>query len=197
MADNPFITSGNRVQYLRHLLNHSRTSFSERYGISPSTLRQWESSKKAETSERVSIILSEALRGELNINVDWLRTGEGNSPTLKETRQLDFYDLSVAYDDAFRLIDRYRSEKLEIITISNNDWRPWLSSGDIVIASQAAKVPIKNRLYIVTSNEGIRYSGFIISLENSLLTLDTGNGTIENLYKPLDIMKVIQIRYLS
>lgn len=102
--------------------------------------------------------------------------GDGEVPYIKESNQYDFLDLSAVFEDSYNFIERFGSQDLVLVTVPNNDWKPWLSSGDVIIACKDKNLLNNQNLKVVTSSEGIRYFGFIVSMNDKSIILSTTRG---------------------
>lgn len=191
-----FVFSGDRIKYLRLLLNFSRAKFSEKYGIPITTLRKWESSKDTSSSDKAALTLVKLLHNEINLTLEWTKHGDGELPCIKENSQYDFQDLSSIFEDSYKFIERFGGQDLVLVTIPNNDWKPWLSSGDIIIACNDKNLVKNKNIKIVTSSEGIRYFGFIVEMNDKHITLSNIIGETIKITSYDEILTAIQIRYL-
>ena len=122
--------------------------------------------------------------------------GDGEVPYIKESNQYDFLDLSAVFEDSYNFIERFGSQDLVLVTVPNNDWKPWLSSGDVIIACKDKNLLNNQNLKVVTSSEGIRYFGFIVSMNDKSIILSTTRGVTVTINTYDEILTAIQIRYL-
>ncbi|PLS23379.1 hypothetical protein C0U40_04430 [Amylibacter cionae] len=101
---------GGRLQAAREAKGLTVQGLSEKLGVQPETIEQWESDEDSPRSNRISM-----LAGLLNVSIIWLITGESNGTSNIE----DSYDRPVAINDALGEIAQLKEtlagalEKLE------------------------------------------------------------------------------------
>jgi DNA-binding transcriptional regulator YiaG len=134
------IARGKRVKSLRKLTDLSRRTFAQKYGVTASTLQNWEEARVNGLSEKGAFKIVEALKSEgIHCTVDWLLNGTGQAPKLPEHLLLDALPTSsVENKNETELI----TKELEIFlghyadstyyTIKDDGMAPQFNQGDIV-----------------------------------------------------------------
>lgn len=129
-----------RVRGLRDALRYSRQKFCDKYakyGVTPSTLQSWEMVRWNGLTERGAEILATVFREEgLNVTVEWLLFGVGESP-LKMASQLKIaHSVAKVWGDEtiaqeLRFFHQLNQEAVDAVVVDDG-FAPWLAPGDRV-----------------------------------------------------------------
>lgn len=193
-----FSESGNRIRFIRHLTGKSRQYFSEKYDLSPSTLRAWETSKVISKKAAIRVCDTFSAEGVL-LDINWIYGGQGDMPTLEKVT-LDL-DKNISYEediniiqDLFSFKERHK-DSVDAIVL-NSELEPLCYIGNYV-----AGVPIKtnleileNKLCIVVSDKGGKYIGLLSKFNEAFVLKNTKQVVIYKIGNRDLIYKVTLVR---
>jgi transcriptional regulator with XRE-family HTH domain len=84
------LSLASRFKLFRELLGFSQKEFADKLGVSQKAISQWERGERA-----IPAVILKELKEHLNLNIDWLLTGEGEpfithsaEPVKKKTPQV-------------------------------------------------------------------------------------------------------------
>ena len=123
-------TKGNRLKYIRNLVNLSRKDFCLRFDLNFHTYKSWELDKMSGLSVQASEKIS-ALVHDLGVIVhpDWLITGNGMKPYLVNQ---EIQDISQGQLNREIEIFTHSASNISLYTINDDAMLPYLKVGDIV-----------------------------------------------------------------
>jgi transcriptional regulator with XRE-family HTH domain len=158
---------GQRIRYLREKAGLSRSQFSMKFGISPSTLRSYESGDAPIPD--IKITLFKNIFKEIGFELDRFPTkteaivGKENTPSIS----LNLNDINIK-----REVDFFKSTNLDFIlyTVTNDHMYPIFNPGDIL---GGTKIQIKifmkfsGAICIVIDTDNEKFIGRIIDVKKT------------------------------
>lgn len=182
-------TPGDRLKYLRALLQVSRAYLQEKYGLPEVTLKSWENNKVGLSSAAVKRCVEIYKAEELIVDENWILLGTGLDPVSKVTIAKLFAEPSkmthTPNDENECILTeantfKNSNENAVVFLVSDDEMRPFYKRGDYVGGKLYHGQNLKNAINkdcIVYLKDGSRFLRRLIQNSNDGFNLSCINPT--------------------
>lgn len=189
---------GQRIRYLREKAGLSRSQFSMKFGISPSTLRSYESGDAPIPD--IKITLFKNIFKEIGFELDRFPTkteaivGKENTPSIS----LNLNDINIK-----REVDFFKSTNLDFIlyTVTNDHMYPIFNPGDILGGTKNSDknsfMKFSGAICIVIDTDNEKFIGRIIDVKKDSVFISPCNHSDARSYPFTEVKNALAIAQVT
>lgn len=189
-----FSTPGEQIKYLRELSGLSRSKFSQKYGISPNTLKYIENGKFLVNDNR-KVFFKNIFEG-LGFSFDSIPSNKNNESSFLD--KISKSEINIQYEIDFF---KERNPNYVLYTISNNSMYPIFCTGDIIGGSKISDVnsfpDFNGSLCIVSDEINEKFIGRTIKAKGNTIHIVSCNHNDARRVPYLEIKNVSSIAQIS